>query len=410
MKHFWAAIAFLLLSVWTAGAQDSATAEAKAPRRLLLVVTRDAEGSLSANDLLLLSRSVQMQVQKATDEIIVVESSEIVTDASAPQLNEAAKRVGADSWLWVIAGGGWSTLKLAVQSFDLISNDVVLDTTVAREGWQSPLDLALEPWDDIARPIAGHYHKVDIAVAQEGPLLAVLSITALPGTRISGLGGPPLVADESGTASREVPSSRQYTLGASLAGYHFESRQIFLEADKVISFDQKPESRWTVEAALQDRGYPGISLAWSPTPGVFSLKLGITTYLVGLAFDSAGAFSSQPMSEVILQASTYWFAGTSFFRFYTADAFYLRIDHPEGSTPSVDSLSFGGIRGVLGAELMVSPPGSLFFEYAPTVYFGINPDLFKAALGPDKTPPGWVFNPTSAMNLLSFRAGYRWQL
>ena len=116
------------------------------------------------------------------------------------------------------------------------------------------------------------------------------------------------------------------------------------------------------------------------------------------------------MSDIILQASTCWFPGSSFLRLYTGSAFFLRLDHPDGSLPSLDALSFGGIKSIIGAELMVSPRGSLFIENTATVYFNIVPELFKAALGPNNTPPGWFFNSSTAINFLSFRAGYRWQL
>jgi hypothetical protein len=339
-----------------------------------------------------------------------VEPAQDSAQGDASLLASEAEAAGADSWLSISVGGEWSALELGVQSFDLISKAMVADLSVVREGWQSEQDLALETWNDIVQPIAAHYHMVETAVAQQGPPRALLSVRALPGTKISGLGGLPLFVDESGTASREVPAARQYTLGASLVGYIFSSRQIYLEADRVVSFEQSPESHWTAEAAFQDRAYPGVGLAWSLRPGVFSFKLGITTYLVGLAFDANGVFASQPLSEIILQATAYWFPGASDFRFYTGEAFYLRIDHPAGSRSSLDALSFGGIKGIIGTELMVSPRGRLFFEYTATVYFGVAPELFKASLGPDKTPPGWVFTPTTAMNLLSFRAGYRWQL
>ncbi len=404
MKHFWAALAFTLLIVSSAAAQD------RVARRLLLVVAPDDSTTLAANDLFLLSRSVQMELQRATKEINVVEAAGSVPDLSEAGLAEAAKSAGADSWLSVIAGGGWSTLKLAVRSFDLISNAMVLDTTVTREGWQSPLDLSLESWDDIAQPIAGHYHMVEAAVAPQGPRAALLTIKALPGTKISGLGPKPLVVDASGSLAQEMPVSRQYDIRASLIGHLPEHRQIYLEADRAVDFDQKPESRWTLDMSLQDRAYPGFSIAWSPRLGHFSFKLGITTYLVGLAFNSTGVFSSAPLSEAELQATAYLFPETGFFRLYTAQTFFLRVDHAIGTTPSLDSLSLGGMKGIIGAELLGSARGNWFFEYAPTVYFTHVPNMLQAALSSGSPPPGWLFFPSSAVNLLSFRAGYRWQL
>ena len=410
MKRFWLVITFLLLLVATAHAQDTGAADTKAPRRLLLVVTRQVDGSLAANDLLMLSRSVQVQLQKATNEIVVVEPSEPVTDISAARLAEAAKVEGADSWLWVIAGGGWTTLKLAVQSFDLISNSLVLDSALAREGWQSPQDLAMETWDDIAQPLAGHFHMVTAAAVQQGPVLALLTITALPGTKITGLGGPALTADENGMTSREVSAPRQYTLRASLRGHAYVSKPVFVTSERVITLEQRQISSWAVDLSLQDRAYPGVALGWSPVPGVFTVKLGFTSYLVGIPLDSSGLLSSQPLTDLVLQADLYFSPVPEALRVYSGFGVYLRISHSASSLVSLDPLSFGGIKSILGVEFPVSSQGSLFMEYAPTAYFTAFPELLRASLGPGNSPPGWEFGTAVGINFLSFRAGWRWQL
>ena len=76
----------------------------------------------------------------------------------------------------------------------------------------------------------------------------------------------------------------------------------------------------------------------------------------------------------------------------------------------LDALSPGGVKTIIGFELMSTPGGSVFIEYAPILYFTQAPELLMAALGPGSPPPGWIFRESSALNLLSFRVGYRWQL
>ncbi len=411
MKTVVPALLSLLIACAFVDAQETAATDTLAPRRMLLSVARDADGTFTPNDLLQISRSLQIKLLSATAEIDVVEPAEGITDHSSTGLNAAARAAGADSWLSVSAGGGWAALKLSVRSSDLIADTTVLDITVMRTGWESSQDLSGEEWAEIIQPIAGHYHRVAVAVvAPQGPALARVTVTALPGTRITGLGEPALIVDESGAASREMPAAHQYTLDASLSGYFFISQQIFLAADKVVSFVQKPESTWSLDALLQDRGYPGVSFGWSPIPGRVTLKLGIRTYLFGLAFDAAGVISSSPLSDVLIQGIVSPIAELGPVRPYLGLEGFLRVDHPAGSVPSLDGLSPGGAKAIVGVELMTTPGGGFFLEYAPIMYFTETPELLKAALGPGSLPPGWIFSPASALNMLSFRAGYRWQL
>jgi hypothetical protein len=95
---------------------------------------------------------------------------------------------------------------------------------------------------------------------------------------------------------------------------------------------------------------------------------------------------------------------------YSAFGGFLRVGHSASSLVSLDPLSFGGIKSILGVELMVSPQGSIFMEYAPAAYFTVFPELLRASLGPGNSLPGWVFGTAVGINFLSFRAGWRWQL
>jgi hypothetical protein len=412
MKTVVPALLSLLLACVLVDAQETADAGTGSPRRMLIAVGQDAGGALTPGDLLQLSRSFQMQLQKATADVDVVEPPESLPNLSPTVLDAAARAAGADSWLSVNASGGWAALRLAARSSDLLTNAIVLDTAVTRSGWGSSQDLAVEEWAEIVQPIAGHYHRFAAVAATgtHGPMLATVTVRALPGTRITGLGEPALIVDQSGTASREMPAARQYELGAILRGYIYSRTSIFLSADRVVSLPQKPESVWSLDASLEDRAYPGVSLGWSPDPGRTTFRLGIQTYLFGLAFDSSEAVSSAPLSNIFLLAEVSPRTELGLLRSYLALEVFLRIDHPSGSTPWIDVLSPGGVKTIFGLELRTSPGGGFFLEYVPTLYFTQVPDYFEAALGAGSLPPGWFFGTSSALNLLSFRAGYRWQL
>ena len=410
MKSAGAVCAMLLVVVFSAGAQDAGPPDGQAARRLLLVVTRAGNSTLAANDIQLLSRSILMQVQKATSEVVVVESPGSPADVSQTALEQAAKGAGADSWLSVAASGSWTALKLGVKSFDLISSSMVMDISVSRGEWQSALDLALEPWDEIVRPVAGHYHFVQTVASPQGARLARLTIAAIPGTTIDGLGSPALVADENGTASRDVPVPREYTLHARLRGHSVVSSSIFVSGDRVVKLEQHPISSWALDFSLQDQAYPGVGLSWSPLPGIVAIELQVTSYLVGVSLGTAELFSSAPVTDVALQAGIYLPFQPRLIRAYTMLGVSVRIDSPLQSPLSLDALSPFAVKAMVGAELALSERGSFFLEYAPAAYFTAVPLLLQAALGPGNAPPGWLFTSGVGFNLLSFRAGFRWQL
>ncbi len=409
MKSAGVVCALFLLFVFSAGAQNAGPPEGQAARRLLLVVTKDAGSTLSTNDVQLLSQSILMQVQKATDEVIVVESPG-PGDLSAAGLEEAAKAAGADSWLTVDATGSWTALTLAVRSFDLISNATVMDVSVSRAQWQSALDLAQEAWEEIVQPVAGHYHFVTAAPPPAATTMARLTVKAIPGTTIDGLGKTALVADQNGTASRDVPAPHQYTLLSSLRGYSLSSTTIFVAGDRAVQLDQRPLSHWAAELSLQDQANPGFALSWFPVPGILAIRLQVTSYLVGLSLGSADPFSSVPVTDVLLEAGVYGPLEPRLIRVYAMLGVSLRIDSPADSSPTLDPLSLVGLKDIMGAELSLSPRTGLFAEWAPTLYFTAVPTLMEAALGPGNTPTGWVFTSGAAINILEFRVGFRWQL
>jgi hypothetical protein len=409
MKTVVPALLSLLLACAFVEAQETVAADTLTPRRMLINISRGADDAFTANDALQLSRSLQIKILAATSEITIVEPAAPLTDVSPAGLKAAAGAVGADSWLSVIADGGWASLSLSVRSADLVSDATVLDITVKRSAWGSPQDLATEEWAEIVQPLAGHYHRLPVTVTRTiAP--ATLTVKALPGTRITGLGDAVVVVDDSGTASAELPAQHQYVLGASRPGYFYASQQVFLSTDKLITLVQAPESAWSIDASFQDRAYPGLSLGWSPVPGRVTLKLGIRTYLFGLAFGSDSLFVSSPLSDLFFAGTVSPIAELGAFRPYLGLEGFLRIEHRAGRTPSLEGLSPGGVKAVAGIELVVTPGGGFYLEYAPIMYFTQTPELLKAALGSGSVPPGWVFASASALNMLSFRAGYRWQL
>jgi hypothetical protein len=405
-KCLWRALFFILLLASPLCAQDVGE---EVPRRLLFSVVRAQEAAFTENDMLMISRSLFVRLQAATTEIVVVES-EGEWDSEA-ELAVLAKSVGADCWASVAVSGRWSAMRLRVRSFDLLSSEMVVDMSIERPRLAAARDLPTERWDDIVQAVAGNYHALQIVAApQPGTQPVVLTIKALPGTRVTGLGGPALQVGQDGSVSRELAAPREYLLKAFRPGYFTESKRIFLSSSRELTFAQKLVSRWTLETALQEFAYPGMDVAWFALPDQAFLKLGFTTYVVGLALNTSGVFVSEPLTNVTAVAGFYLLPPGGLFRPYIGVGAFLRLVHAPGSYFGLDPLSAWGARGIVGTEFLGSARDRFFLEYTPALYSTGLPDLFRAAIGPENLAPGWLLGTTYAASLLSFRVGYRWLL
>jgi len=392
-------LALLVLLAVPAWAQDSSTAD-MVPRRLLLTVTADPPTAFTPNELFMVSRSVLLRLQQASSEISAVESS-----------SEKAGDSGADSTLSLVVAGSWPALKVHAISRDMISQTTVLDATIQRDGWASSDNLADEDWNEIVGPLARSYHKVAAAATVEtGPVLARLTIRALPGTLIFGPGGSKKLVGGDGTAFWDLSSDRTYSIRSRLLTYQPVSMGFFLNGDREIDLAQKKDAQWSFDASLMNLSTPRIGISGTLDPrGVF-IRLGLSTSLLSIDLASGGLLRSDPLSTLLLQVGLYLTPEDSFVRLYWGLGAFLRVATPEGATPYIDQLSPWGQSMILGGEMFRSARGAFFVEWTPTFYATDVPELLEAALGSGNAPTGWIFNAKSVEELLAFRIGYRWNL
>ena len=140
------------------------------------------------------------------------------------------------------------------------------------------------------------------------------------------------------------------------------------------------------------------------------VKLGITTYAVGLAFTDTQVITRNPLTNLVLQAGIYLRPEDVLFRPYVNVGVFARIVYAPGTLVGIDPLSWGGVQLSVGTEIGRSPRGRFFFEYQPMLYAVSVPGLFQASFGAGDPPTGWSFSDKSAFNFLCFRVGYRWSL
>jgi hypothetical protein len=399
-------------------AQEEATA-APAPLGMLLHVDQQEGAGYSDNELLMISRSLLIALQGKLKGMTIVESPQGTPTASPDQLTSQASAAGAEAWLWVEISADGDSTRLRVRVFDISRGQPGIDRAVDREGRLNVFGLPFEKWADLTDLLLGTYPAAAAAIPPEVPGSSVIMLKALPGTRIVLSGAPAVTVDADGRAEITLASPAPYSLRATRAGYHDERMNLFLTKNREIEIAQKANSVWAVEASLKDFGYPGFDAAWFYVPGLLWLRMGFTTYALGInlqgqSTSSSGGegsvFSSSPLSNLILRAGVYLTPKDRLFRMYSEAGAFLRIFHDPGWMPRLEPISWGGFQLALGTEVSSSRGGAFFLEYLPMVYFTPRPNLFQASLGTDNNPPGWIFTPAAAISLLSFRAGYRWFL
>jgi hypothetical protein len=399
----------LLIAAAAAFAQEAAPGQ-MVPRRIMLTIARQQGSSFTAGDALLIGRSLLERLQEARTELIVVESTDESTGRSPDELGTLAKDAGADGWMQVTLDGGWPAAKLGIRSFDLLSSTMVAELSLTRTGWGSPGGLAQESWEDVAQAIAGKFPPVEAAApADAGLPEARLTVTALPGSIVTGLGKTPLRIEADGSASAMLPAMREYVLRTTLAGFTPVTQRVFLSTDRDVSMDQKKSSQWGLELSLLDGQAPGVDITMAIPAFSLFLRLGFSTYAVGLALSSTSVLTNEPLTNIALQAGVYLGPEDRVFRLYLALGAFARVVHAKDTTPVLDQLAPLGLRFMIGSELPGPPQGRFFFEYTPTLCATSVPDVFRAALG-ENNSPGWIFGPSMAASLISFRIGYRWQL
>jgi hypothetical protein len=380
------------------------------PRRLALAVTRPQGSTFTPADALMIIRSLHQRLQDADGQVIIVEIPEVAAAVTPEEMGVAASSVGADGWMLLTLDGRWASARLGFRAADLLSNSTIADFSTTRATWVSPAALPGETWADVVGVVAGKFPMVESAAAPAADeQLVRLTISAMPGSVVTGLGPQPLRIDSSGTAFRMVPAPREYSLRTSLPGYTAVSQRIFLSGDRQIEVQQRKPPRWGLDVSLSDSRVPGMDLTMSiPTTSLF-VRLGFTTYLLALSLGPMGPFASQPLTNVEFRAGIYLSPEDRYFRFSLGFGGFARIVHANNASPMFDPVSPAGGLVFVGTEVPVSSRARLYIEYTPSIYLSGIPEALRASLGPDNAP-GWIFTAFGGFNLLSFRVGCRWPI
>jgi hypothetical protein len=407
------AVLLLAFILPVAGLSAQST-EPSAMRKVLLYVDQQAGGVLSGDQLFMLSRSILLGLRSGIPGLqITEESSGSIPSVSDETLTQRASSAGADFWAWVQVSSGPANIRLHARGFDLLAQRVVFDQTLERQGAFSATGLAFEAWNDLvalARPALPA--EAPSAPASARPSEAALAVRAEPGTVVTGPGGKKAVADSDGIALLRLAAPAEYSLRSTRSGFYPDTSRIFVSGDGELTLHQVRASRWAIDASLLQMGYPSVDGSYFIIPNWLYAKLGLTTYLVGLAFTDTQVITSNPLTNIVVQAGVYLRREDVLFRFYVNAGAFVRFVHAPGVLVGIDPLSWGGFQASLGTEIGSNPHGRLFLEFQPMLYASSVPGLLQASLGSsvNKDVIGWAFSPKGALNILCFRFGYRWML
>ena len=404
----------VLLAATPLAAQDSSSAagtgsEQKAPRRLLVVLEKGGLAPYSTDEMIILRRSFLTALADRDDAPTAIDFGSRPFPGSIGDRNKVARAAGADCWMVLRISGLGGSPSLNVQSYDLLYNLKTLDFSASRSEGFVMADIFRERWDDVIPSLLKKYPPLVSHVYDRGPPAPVpLTLRAVPGTVITGLSSSPVRVGADGTATVSLPSPAPYSFRAAATGYLPVRMSVYLDGPTELRISQDRSPWLRLDAAFLDGFFPGAAATFSLPSLPFFARLGYTSFRAGIAVNQDQITVSLPLSQVTLLLGIYLSPEDAGVRWYTGLGPLLRVSLPPGGGLTVDALVPAGLQVVGGLEIPLFGKLRTFLEYAPTVYYTPQSDLFKASFGEGNgTSPYFVVSPKVAIQPVEMRIGLR---
>lgn len=412
------AMACLFLAAGWVFAEDQAPApDQNAPRRILVAMEKGWLPGYSSEEMAILQRSFMTALSEAEGGPSPVPFT--LTKGfpvSTRDRNRAARDAGADCWVLLQFSGLKGAPSIHVLSYDIIYDTLTFDFSTPRHEAFPIMDISRERWDDIVPLLAKKYPALGPQAYTRGPPAPVtVTLRAHPGTVITGLSPKPLTAGPDGTASIDLPSPAPYSLRATLVGYVPTRMAFYLDGQSEIKVDQVRSPSLYLDGAFLDGLFPGVSATYAVPIFPGFVRLGFTSFRIGLAFNQDKPLAGIPLSQITLLLGWYISPEDRPTRFYVGAGPLLRVTLPPQGSFTIDHLLPWGVQVVAGWEFPFSGKLHVFIEYAPTIYSTPEPKLFVDSFGsnngsPNATLPYINFPPSFALNPFEVRIGLRWKL
>ena len=333
---------------------------------------------------------------------------------------------------------GWLELSVvddgSTTEIEIAGYAVAAPASIFHHSYREPPGLAgprlRRAWDPAADAFdAGFEALVESALAEVR--YTAVTVRAVPGTRIDGLGSAARVIPESGELQLQLRSPLVYAARAR-APLHYPSERLILVLDDPleVALDQPQRSAYSYELGLADFAYPTLKAMRRIGGDYLFARGGLTTYLLGIVpfiddrerrlDDEEQLFISEPFSVLGLQLGSYLQPPHGRARLYLAAGGQWRVIHTRGYWGS-DPVAPWGLTATLGVENRPSERWRLFLEWQPALYrteypevlldrlpgavqlWGGKRDVEQDFAFSDDTAPAWILAGAA------FRLGVRWQ-
>ena len=386
--------------------------DALARPRYMLFLFEIEPDTLSEQQEFLLYNSIVSVTSAATDAVVLLESPDFDVPPTQAGKESLAQSVNADSWLHVIVNGGFENLVVEVETFDLLRRRTI-GREIIRPGFVIDYRvLSVGLWQTIKTTLQTEYRRVVPST--------VLTVAALPGSRVLGLPDGPHVVNDTGRVAVPLPVSSVHNLVVDLSGHYREQRSIFVDIDPItLSFTQFVKPRFGIDVRIASFQFVGAHFWYYLIPAQLFVRTGVTTQAFGFSpVENSSRLLQRgaQLSEVSIDAGVYLTPAERLLRFYTGAGCYLRIAHPSlaGVRLERDASHGVAITAMLAGEFSSSRRLRFFLEYAPSYIFADDPkhflDLsFSRSTETEKNDiPGLVVTGKGLFDLRKVYLGARW--
>jgi len=391
-----------------AAAKESALSAYGRPRYMIYLFEAE-EGTLSARESFVLYNSILAAVARANDGVVILESPDDAVPRTKEGKEELARRVNADSWLHVVASGGFANLTVEASTFDILKQETIGEHLV-RPGFVVDYRvIARGFWDDIAASIRDGYERIVDTTT--------LTVAGRPGTELEGAPGGPYRVGDDGTVELELPYPSVFLLRAKSSGAYVVERHVSLGIEPVeLDLGQMTKPLFGVEASISGLQFPALRLWVSILRAEVFARLYLSTQTIGLyPLDNATSIvqTGSSLSFIGADAGLYVLPPERLFRLFAAAGGYIRISHPEGYFGIDKDIAPGAATLSLGCEYSPSRRLRFVASYDPAYIFADDPRKFiersfTANSYPSGEVPGYVLLENGLLDLRGFHIGIRY--
>jgi hypothetical protein len=389
----------------TTAAGQSPDAEPQA-RRILVMLSFAPESDYSPQEAVLLRESLMASLSARQEYLSVVEWPEADFPETDRERTFAAFDLGCDSWLAVTVTGSVEEAAYQALAFDLVARKYPVEYEMSLSQPLRTRDLQQRFWAEMTEELS-----LSMSVPESG---TEITFVGEPGTVIVGAGDTEIALGETGRTTVVLPNPNVYRFRATRINYDPLTETLVVGDDpQTVVLDQQPAPRHIVDLGLSTLNFPTASYGYYLLPNYIFAKIGVTSYVAGFYLlsetgEERRLFVSEPLTEIHLQAGSYFTPADRDVRGYAGAIGGMRIIHsvfflglepiaPFYAGPFV-GFEFEPVAKILG-----------FFEWSPVMLFTEVPTLLGSSVPAGYDPMGVTDFGIGLVEFLRYRVGVRYQ-